>query len=254
MPAPPRVVITATTEIIRDALRVRVNVSYVRAVEQAGGVPLVLPPLGASSGVEHLLDVADALILSGGEDVDPSLYGAERHPRLGRVNAARDATEIALVQAARERRIPTLAICRGIQVLNVALGGTLVQDLPSERPSDITHDHDLGCTVRVHDVEVDAASRLAQLVGATRLRVNSSHHQAVDAVAPGLCVSARAPDGVVEAVDWEDDDWWALGVQWHPEEMVATSESWDRALFAGLLERVAHRSRRASRPVSSAVL
>ena len=238
---PPLVLLTATTEIIGEALRVRVNVSYAQAVEQAGGLPLVLPPMGRHEAVDRVLAAADALILTGGEDVDPARYGLPRHPRLGRVSAARDGTELALTAAAKARRIPTLAICRGVQVLNVALGGTLVQDLPSERPSAIAHDPAIGCAVRVHDVAVDAGSRLARILGTTCLRVNSSHHQAPDRVAAGLRVSARAPDGVIEGMEWAGDDWWAVGVQWHPEELVSTPEPWERALFAALIHQAAQR-------------
>lgn len=230
MTRPPLVGVTGTTEIIRGLPRVRVNEAYSRAVELAGMIPVVLPPFGdvrlASAAIRSL----DGLLLTGGEDVDPARYGAVRHEAVDAPHELRDATELALVTAARRQRTPLLAICRGLQIVNVALGGSLVQDLPSERPDASPHAPGGPRDARVHDVQVDPGTRLAAAVGATQLRVNSSHHQAIDRLAAGLVVTARAPDGVVEGAE-TDDDWWMVGVQWHPEELVATAEPWDRALF-----------------------
>ena len=236
---PPLVAVTATTTRDRDARsRVRLNASYVRALEAAGLVPIVVPPLAAPDAALPLLDVVAGLVLTGGEDVDPTRYGARAHPALGPVVAARDETELALAIGARSRGLPTLAICRGIQVLNVALGGTLVQDLPSERPAGLAHDPGGARDARVHAVDVTPGSRLAAAMGSASPAVNSFHHQAVDRVAEGLVVTARAPDGVVEGVETTDDAWWALGVQWHPEELTETAEPWDRGLFRAFAERV----------------
>lgn len=233
----PIVAVTATSEMIRGLPRVRVNEAYTRAIAGAGMIPLVVAPLGA--GFAEIVARVDGLVLTGGEDVAPSRYGAPRHERTGDVHDARDETEISLIAAARAARLPTLAICRGLQLANVALGGTLVQDLPSERPSSTVHDRADARTSRVHEVRITAGSRLAEAVGAGTITVNSSHHQAVDRVAPGLTVTATAPDGVVEGAEWTgDDDWWMLGVQWHPEELVAAREGWDRALFAAFRARV----------------
>ena len=178
-----------------------------------------------------MLDGVQGLVLTGGEDVDPRHYGAPPHDALGEVHAGRDAFELALVLAARARRLPTLAICRGIQVANVALGGTLVQDIPSEWLGAIAHDGAGARDERIHDVEVEGSSQLARALGATHLSVNSFHHQCIAVVAPGLSVVARAPDGVIEGVQWTGDAWWMLGVQWHPEELTGSSEDWDRSLF-----------------------
>jgi putative glutamine amidotransferase len=235
MHSPPIVAVSATSEIIRDALRVRLNASYTRAVERAGGAPLLVPPLRDAAAVDAMLDRVDALILSGGEDVDPAHYGAQPHPKLGAVHSERDATELALVGAARARGTPTLAICRGIQLLNVALGGTLLQDIPTQRPDAMEHDPGAARDARVHEIVVEPGSRLSAALGATTLSANSFHHQALDRVADGLRVTARAPDGLIEGVEWEGDEWWALGVQWHPEELVEGSERWDRELFAALI-------------------
>jgi putative glutamine amidotransferase len=134
--------------------------------------------------------------------------------------------------------LPTLAICRGIQVVNVALGGSLVQDIASECPSGVQHDQSEARKQRVHDVSVGSDSMLADAVGATRITVNSSHHQAVARVARGLDVTARAPDGIVEGAEWTGDDWWMLAVQWHPEELTRDPQPWDRGLFKAFADRV----------------
>ena len=212
-------------------MRVRLNEAYVEAAREAGLIPLVLPPLDPAE-LSPVLDAVDGLVLTGGEDVDPAEYGAARSEKTEGIHARRDKCEIAALKLARERRMPTLAICRGLQVANVALGGTLVQDIPTERPSDVVHDLAKERAARVHGVSVDKGSRLADVLGDTSITVNSSHHQAVDRVAPGLRVTARSPDGVIEGVEWTADDWWLLGVQWHPEELTRDDKPWDRRLFA----------------------
>ncbi|HEX6967137.1 MAG TPA: gamma-glutamyl-gamma-aminobutyrate hydrolase family protein [Gemmatimonadaceae bacterium] len=237
MPAAPVIGITATSEIIRDALRVRVNASYIQAIEAAGGVPVVLAPLDTVAGVSRLIDRLDALLLTGGEDIDPARFDEARHPALGPVHDARDATEIELVTLARERAMPALAICRGIQLLNVALGGSLIQDIPSQRPDALPHDPGGGRDVRSHEVEIAPASRLALALGTTHLGVNSFHHQAIDRIAEGLRLTAWSSDGIVEGVEWDSAEWWAVGVQWHPEELTRTAESWDRGLFRAFIDR-----------------
>lgn len=236
----PPVAITATTEIIRGVRRTRANVSYTDAARVAGLRPYILPVL-APEDAGDMLDGMAGLILTGGEDVDPALYGAVPHAALGEVHAGRDDFELALVRAARARRLPTLAICRGVQIANVALGGTLVQDLPSDRPSALAHDGRWGRSDRVHALHLVAGSRLARAIGATVAVTNSLHHQAVERVADGLVAVAHAPDGVVEAVEWAGDDWWMAGVQWHPEELTTTAEEWDRALFAAFAAAVRER-------------
>jgi putative glutamine amidotransferase len=241
MPILPPVAVTATTEIIRDALRVRVNAAYTVSIRGAGLMPAVLPVLDPADAGAALDGVA-GLVLTGGEDVNPARYGASAHPKLGGTHDGRDAFETALVEAARARALPTLAICRGIQILNVALGGTLVQDIASEWKDPIVHDGGWARTARVHEVDVVPGSRLARALGAERPVVNSMHHQAVRDVAPSLATVARAPDGIVEGVEWPSDDWWMVGVQWHPEELTASPEPWDRALlaaFAGVVSRSA---------------
>jgi putative glutamine amidotransferase len=227
----PLVGVTATTAPSDGIVRIRTNAAYVRALKAAGLVPLVLPPLD-DADADTVLDAVSGLVLTGGEDVAPHRFGESPHPALGGVNEERDAWELALLAAARERHLPTLAICRGIQVLNVALGGTLVQDIPSQCPDALPHAPPDARGSRVHDIAVEPRSRLCRIFGAERLTVNSVHHQAIARPAPGLRVTARSSDGIVEGAEWEGDDWWAVGVQWHPEELIETPESWDRGLFA----------------------
>ncbi len=226
----PRILVTATTEVVRGRPRVRVNEAYTDALLAAGMTPLVLPPINPRAALQAL-DDADALLLTGGEDIDPKQFDQSPHEKTGEPHAARDACELALARAARDRRTPTFAICRGAQVMNVALGGTLVQDISSQRTTDINHDQSIRRTERVHDVVVDEGSLLSRVVGAADIRVNSSHHQSVDQVAPGLRVTATASDGIIEAVESTDPSWWMLAVQWHPEELLGTTEDWDRRLF-----------------------
>ena len=230
LPAP-HVALTATTASADGIVRVRTNAAYVRALEGAGLVPLVLPPLVAGHA-DRALDAVSGVVLTGGEDIAPWRFGEAPHPALGDVNEARDEWELALTAAARARGVPTLAICRGIQVLNVALGGTLVQDIATQCPSALPHRPDGDRITRVHDVQVDPSSRLADALGVDQLSVNSIHHQAIARVASGLRICARAPDGIIEGAEWAGDEWWAVGVQWHPEELVGTPEGWDRGLFA----------------------
>ena len=231
----PAIALTATTEVIRDVLRTRLNVAYTDAARTASLRPYILPVLQAADA-DAILEGMDGLILTGGEDVGPARYGERRHPALGDVHETRDEFELALVRAARARGLPTFAICRGVQIANVALGGTLVQDLPSEWTHALEHESGRGRTERAHIVTLTPGSKLARACGATEISVNSMHHQALARVASGLMATAHAPDGVIEGVEWSGDDWWMLGVQWHPEELVQTEESWDRALFTAFAD------------------
>jgi len=232
----PLVAVTATARLVDGAERVRLNAAYVRALESQGVVPIVVPPLGNTDAALRILDVVAGLVLTGGEDVDPARYGATPHPELGPVNCARDETELALLARARTLGLPTLAICRGIQVVNVALGGTLVQDLPSQRRDVAPHEVDDERDSRVHGVSVEPSSRLASILDVQSLGVNSIHHQAVDRLGEAMRINARADDGVVEGVESADPAWWMVGVQWHPEELTGTPEPWDRRLFAAFAE------------------
>lgn len=230
MPAP-IIAITATSrrESDGDPARVRLNAAYIDAVSRAGGVAMITPPV-APNAATAVLRSCHGLLLTGGEDVDPAWYGAEPAPRLGRVTPERDRWEIALVRAAQERRVPVLAVCRGIQVLNVALGGSLIQDIGSERPDALVHEQQSERSERTHPVRFHPGSRLAGIMGG-EANVNSMHHQAVERVAPGFAATATSPDGMVEGIEWSIDDWWAVGVQWHPEEL----DGADAALFSAFV-------------------
>lgn len=220
----PVVAVTAPILEEEQPRRVRLNAAYLTAVENAGLVPLLVPPLSDPHAADRILAGVDGLVLTGGEDVAPEHFGEERHPRIGTVHQVRDATEIALISAARRLRMPVLAICRGIQVLNVECGGSLIQDIRAQRPDALEHDGKAaGRDTVVHPVEIERDSILALATGATQLNVNSLHHQAIDRLGEGLRVTASAPDGIIEGVE-STDDWWVLAVQWHPEEMDRCAE------------------------------
>jgi putative glutamine amidotransferase len=228
---------------------------YVDAVRRAGGVPVLAPP--GESDADELLASVHGLVLAGGGDVDPKRYGGRPHPTIYNVDPDRDATEVALVRSAVARGTPTLAICRGIQVLNVALGGTLIEHLPDvvgeavlhRRPPRSPADHEVAieresCLAALLGLgEADEkACRPAQLGtaaanGCARLHVASWHHQAIRDLAPGLAVVAHAPDGTVEAVEMPTHRW-LIGVQWHPE-LTADRDATQQRLFAALVEAAA---------------
>jgi putative glutamine amidotransferase len=241
----PLVAVTATVRDDAGVARVRLTALYVRALERVGLTPVVVPSFGSSPSDEeeaatraaNVLESVSGLLLTGGEDVAPAFYGATPSPHIKSVSAQRDATEIALVRGARDREVPMLAICRGIQVANVALGGTLIQDIPSERPGSLDHDPDGDRGQRIHPLHVDPGSRIASALNETDFQVNSVHHQAVDCVAPGLHVTARAPDGIIEGLEPPaTDPWWAVCVQWHPEEFVDERHAPDLGLFAAFAQ------------------
>jgi gamma-glutamyl-gamma-aminobutyrate hydrolase PuuD len=195
-----------------DAPAALIPMAYVRAVELAGGRPLLVPP--SEDAIEETLDALDGLLLSGGSDLDPDLYGAESHPETDGVRPERDRAEVALLAAALERDMPVLAVCRGSQVLNVARGGDLVQHLP-DVVGDERHKHTPG-EFADHDVDLQAGTRLQQLLG-DRAPVKSHHHQGYGRLGEGLVEAARAEDGTVEAIE-DPNRRFALGVLWHPEE------------------------------------
>lgn len=205
--------------------------TYLGAVEDAGGLPVILPPIGDRS-LEALLGRLDGICLSGGPDLDPSTYGAEPHDELGPTETEADHAELAAVRLADRMELPMLALCRGIQTLNVARGGTLHQHLPDVYGLGIDHSQTLDGGRCVHGVEVAAGSRLARICGAGRLDVNSFHHQAIDRLGEGLEVVARSDDGLIEAVEAPGERF-CVGVQWHAETVTAISEH--AALFEALV-------------------
>lgn len=194
------------------------GVSYVRALERAGGVPVIVPPL-EQPDVGPLLERIDGLCLPGGPDLDPRTYGAEEHPQLGPYEPEIDRFELFVARRADELGIPILAICRGAQVLNVARGGSLIQHLPDLKIS-IDHRQSTPGAETSHPVSIEPDSRLAAIVGAQALEVNSFHHQGIDRLGSGLRAVAFAPDGTIEALEALDRDF-CVGVQWHAETLVA---------------------------------
>ncbi|MGK2963216.1 MAG: gamma-glutamyl-gamma-aminobutyrate hydrolase family protein [Gemmatimonadaceae bacterium] len=238
--AAPTVAVSATSDdTLGGGHRVRLNSAYIHALESAGLIPVIVPPLASDDAARAIAERFDGIVLTGGEDVDPSLYGQPRIPECGATNIARDKTETALVRAARELRKPLLAICRGPQMLNVALGGTLYQDIPVQIAGALGHNAKDERSSRVHPVRIETGSRIAEAMGATDISVNSLHHQSVRGVAPGLVATAHSPDGVIEGVESSDSDWWVIAVQWHPEEMNDAREDWDRGLFKAFAEQLA---------------
>jgi putative glutamine amidotransferase len=209
------VAVTSPRRIDDGRERVALNSSYVNALARAGLVPVIVSPIIDPAQAPDILDHVRGLVLTGGEDVDPARYGAAAHPKLGAIDPVRDAVELALIAGAHERRLPILAICRGMQLLNVALGGTLYQDLPSEHPSAILH---TGPAAR-HALRVESGSRMYSVVGTAGTSVNSRHHQAVRGLAPGLRATAWAPDDLIEGVERANGTGpWTVAVQWHPED------------------------------------
>jgi putative glutamine amidotransferase len=218
------------------------GITYVRAVEAAGGIPVVMPPLPAED-VPALLSRLDGLLLSGGPDLAPEAYDARPHAELGPTEPTLDAFEYAVVREALRRDLPLLGVCRGAQTLNVARGGTLHQHLPDVVGGDVAHRQSIDGRRPTHDVEIVPGSRLAVVLRTTSLAVNSFHHQAVDRLGAGLRVSARAPDGTIEAIE-DPRRPLVLGVQWHAETLVSAPEH--EALFAELVD-VASGARRLRR-------
>lgn len=233
-----RPVIAVTTTLAfggrRNLPQITLNAQYVTAIEAAGGASLPITPALDSASVARLVSLCDGLVLTGGEDIDPARYGQTLHRATGQPNVPRDETELATLDAALELGLPVLAICRGMQVLNVALGGTLIQHLPSQLPSEVSHDQNAPIEHRWHSARVLEGSGLHRIFGATELFINSFHHQGVDRLGRGLRPAAWTEDGLVEGVEG-DRGGWLYGVQWHPERGEASTllddSDPDRRLF-----------------------
>ena len=208
-----------------------------------GAIPLIIAFPDDVSKVDQLaqdyVQLIDGLMLPGGPDVDPTFYGEEPHPKIGMTLYQKDRFEIALIKAALAADKPIFGICRGIQIMNVAMGGTLYQDLESQYPElKIQHPQATLGQFATHHVELTAGSKLAKLYGQSTIKVNSRHHQAVKAVGQGLKVTAVAPDGVIEGMESTDTDLF-LGVQWHPENMWQQEDPQQLVVFQDFLDRIA---------------
>jgi putative glutamine amidotransferase len=224
---PPPLIAVTTSELRRPAdvrqpehgepprLELALGLTYPEAIERAGGLPVIVPPLRPDT-IGPLLDRVDGLCLPGGPDLQPAAYGEEPHPELGPTEPRVDALELALVSEADRRGLPILAICRGLQVVNVARGGTLHQHLPDVVGTGIEHRQEAPGSVQTHRITIARRSVLHGLIGDTAVSVNSFHHQAVHDLGRGLVATAWAPDGVIEAIE-DPGERLVLGVQWHAE-------------------------------------
>jgi putative glutamine amidotransferase len=211
---------------------------YLLAVEAGGGIPLLIHLTRDAAVLQALYQRCDGLLFAGGGDVDPAIFGQAPHPKLGTIEPLRDEVELALARRAIDDRKPVLGICRGIQLLNVALGGTLYQDIPSELPQASDHyasSHVPGRAHLAHSIALEPGSWLAARLGTDALPGNTFHHQALRDIAPGLHVTGRAPDGVVEAVEGTGPGF-VIGVQCHPEDLWEHADPRWARLFAGFVE------------------
>lgn len=245
----PRIGITGSVMPTRiGTRRTYLNEPYLVGIRETGGLALPVTPAHEGESLRALYELLDGLLLTGGEDVEPARYGeVVRAPNVETV-PERDALEFRLLEWALADGLPVFAICRGIQVLDVALGGSLYQDLPSERAGPVGHDQ-MRAAPPVprpepsHAVTVEPGSFLGDLVGAGELAVNSMHHQGVKVLAPALRAVAHAPDGLVEAVESREPAAFLLGVQWHPEELLRTGDPAARRLFEAFVAAAGKRQR-----------
>jgi putative glutamine amidotransferase len=235
----PLIGVSTSITVGKHPERAYVNSAYLHAIQQAGGVPVPLPPQLSAAALERIVGELSGLLLTGGGDVDPARYGEPPHPTVYEVAPARDILETSAIHIALERRLPVLAVCRGIQVLNVALGGSLFQDVGTEPGTQLQHSQTEPRDQPTHKVTIEPRSRLAQILGTDEIEVNSMHHQAVKALGRNLTAVAWAPDQIIEGVEDSDPSRFVLGVEWHPEELVGHSEP-ARRLFAALVS-AAHR-------------
>jgi putative glutamine amidotransferase len=201
---------------------IRLHLGYLDTIVAAGGLPVLVPPLGRDVDPAAYLDEVSGFVLTGGADLDPRRHGLPTHPAVQLMPERRDESDRILVRRLLERRMPILAIGLGMQQLNVALGGTLFLHLPEEMPRALPHRDPTGQPHR-HLCLVEPGTRLEEIYGPGEIRINSNHHQAVRQVARGMRLAAKSPDGVIEAIESTDPNWFCIGVQWHPESDTATA-------------------------------
>ena len=216
-----------------DGTTVEVGMTYVKSVRKAGGIPVVIPITTSEKEIDEYLDRIDGLVMTGGEDVSPLLFGQEPSRFLGEVVPDRDIYDLMLIRKAIKKGIPVFGICRGIQCLNIAMGGDMIQDIPSEVPGAIQHRQNAPRSYGSHTIAIVKGSLVAKLLGTEKIAVNSFHHQACGKVAPGYKVTAKAPDGIIEAIESEDGK--SFGVQFHPEGFVYSGNNTFLPLFKHLV-------------------
>jgi len=251
---PPLIGVSTSITVDTSPERAYVNTAYLSAIQAAGGIPVLLPPRLDGDALATLWRRLEGLVLTGGGDIDPARFGEARHAATDDVAPARDALELDLVRRALADDVPLFAICRGVQVVNVALGGSLYQDIAGEyrdaadaKRTPLRHSQTEPRDQPTHPVKVlGEGTRLAAIVGALELAVNSMHHQAIKTLGRGLREVAWAPDGIVEGVELADGDRFVVGVQWHPEELVARDPV-ARSLFAALVGEARRRASRSTR-------
>ncbi|MBQ7253237.1 MAG: gamma-glutamyl-gamma-aminobutyrate hydrolase family protein [Bacteroidales bacterium] len=214
----------------------RVDKAYIEAVCAAGGVPVIIPIITDSLALVTILDKVDGVVMTGGEDIDPGFYGECPLPGIGTINARRDTFDLMLARMTARSRKPILGICRGIQVINVAFGGSLWQDIPSQIPQSPVQHRSKNDENPFHNVYIKEGSRLAALTQTGSTRINTFHHQAVKDVAEGFMVTAMAPDSVVEAIECFEMGYRIIGIQFHPEKMYATGDLRFQPLFEWLVK------------------
>ncbi|OEH84936.1 hypothetical protein BHU72_07020 [Desulfuribacillus stibiiarsenatis] len=213
----PKIAITGTAMDTKYGYGTFLNRAYSEAVIKAGGIPVLLP-LTFQDLCDEWLDSVDGLLLSGGEDVDPNRFGQHPIPKQGKITPDRDVLELSIIPKAIEKKIPIFAICRGIQVLNIACGGTLYQDINSQIPGTIKHSQNAPRWFGTHYIDIADNSKLHKIVQTSSMKVNSYHHQSIHTLGDGLEIVAHSSDGVIEAVEGTEN-LYILGVQWHPEGM-----------------------------------
>jgi len=224
------------------AVRLAVKREYCDALDAAGGTPVLVPLLDDDRTLMDIYGRLDGLLLSGGGDIEPHHFGQTRQAKLTQVDVARDRTELFLTRRAARDGLPVMAICRGVQMLNVALGGTLYQDIATQIPNALQHKYPSTCprTYMAHEVLLQPETMLSAILGNGRIPVNSFHHQSPCEIAPRLRASAHAPDGVIEALESRDDRF-LLGVQWHPEDLYGSDQRMLR-LFEAFVQAAARGS------------
>jgi len=232
----PIIAISSDFTVDKSRERCAVNTDYTNAITEAGGIPAVLPPLSAED-ISDALARVDGLLLTGGADINPARYGQEPHEKTKFLNPRREEADIALARTAIDMDLPVLAICLGAQIVNVACGGDLVQDIESQLASPLKHSS-VAQPKPMHEVTIDSGTKLHSVLGVSRLETNSSHHQAMRNIGNGLLINAHAPDDIIEGVEAIDKRF-VIAVQWHPERM--TDRPKHLRLFKALVEAATRR-------------